>query len=124
MNSGGGTPQQNAGEAAKPLAETEISAGSANAFDALVGIVSRIDKGPVEHLQERRDRDRTAWIGSPTFKRPPSHAERTFISPLCDERGSDGHWTLVDLSGGVWCRSWPSVAYQTRRDSFNPRGQR
>jgi hypothetical protein len=93
---------------------------AARFVDPLVGIVGRIDYGRVEALQERMDRDRAAWLGVDTFKRPATPAERALISPLCDERGAWGVKTRVDMCGGRYRRSWSQLAERTRRDSFAP----
>ncbi|WP_158022605.1 hypothetical protein [Mycolicibacterium gilvum] len=65
----------------------------------------------VERLQEKRDRDRCAWLGVPCFTRPPTPTEQVLIATL--GHVSDARWvtTRVDVRGGLYRRSWPTLRH-------------
>lgn len=63
----------------------------------------------VERLQERRDRDRAAWLGVNTFTRPPTPTEQALTAALPHVSHPDRVRTRVTVQGGLYRRSWPAA---------------
>ncbi|MGV0790486.1 hypothetical protein [Mycolicibacterium sp. XJ1819] len=81
---------------------------------ARVGIAGLLDpRSRIERLQERRDRDRAHWIGVPTFTRPPTPQEQAMLSSVAGAAAS-GVRTRVDVRGGLYRRSWPTLVHPMR----------
>jgi hypothetical protein len=67
--------------------------------------------GAVEHMAERRDRDRARWLGG-TFDRPATPSERAFLAArgaLSDPSARTALLTRVEVRGGVRRRTWPML---------------
>ncbi|BCP11685.1 hypothetical protein MINTM020_37830 [Mycobacterium paraintracellulare] len=67
--------------------------------------------GVVEHLVEKRDRDRARWLGG-AFDRPATTGERVFLvarGALRDPSASPRLATRVAVRGAVRRRTWPML---------------
>lgn len=68
--------------------------------------------GIVEHIAERRDRDRARWLGH-AFNRPATTSERAFLAAsgtLTDPSASPRLQTRVEVCGAVRRRTWPMLS--------------
>lgn len=78
--------------------------------DSSPALVVRLP-GVIEHLVEKRDRDRAWWLGG-AFDRPATGGERAFLTAggaLRDPSASPRLQTRVDVRGSVRRRSWPML---------------
>lgn len=67
--------------------------------------------GVVEHMTERRDKDRARWLGG-RFDRPATPSERAFLAARGALRGPSARTALltrVEVHGSVRRRTWPTL---------------